>query len=66
MPRICYFIEAELALLPETGFGRSRRCPSQNRDTSAFNLILEEVVFIRGNIAYDRLVRAPRPTRDRR
>jgi hypothetical protein len=27
---------------------------------------LEEVVFIRGYVAYDRLVRAPRPTRDRR
>ena len=26
----------------------------------------EEVVFIRGYIAYDRLVRAPRPTRDGR
>jgi hypothetical protein len=26
----------------------------------------EEVVFIRGYLAYDRLVRAPRPTRDRR
>jgi hypothetical protein len=33
---------------------------------SPLNPILEEVVFIRGYIAYDRLVRAPRPTRDRR
>lgn len=39
---------------------------SQNGDTSTWNLILENLVFIVGRIAYDRLVRASRPTRDRR
>jgi hypothetical protein len=34
--------------------------------TPDLNLILEEVVFIRAYIAYDRVVRAPRPTRNRR
>ena len=45
---------------------RSKRCPSQNGDTSSLNAILGEVVLIRGYRTYDRLVRAPRPTRDRR
>src|SRR6267143_5003694 len=35
-----------------------------NRDTSFSDLMLEKVAFIRGYIAYDRLVRTPSPTRD--